>query len=53
MKWSQLKPLMAVTFADSIAGRVEVWNTRDREGYDGEGETWITSGKFTGLIKRG
>lgn len=45
MKWSQLKNRIEETFADSIRGRVEVWNTRYRESHDGEGEAWITIDK--------
>ena len=42
MKWSQLKRRMEGLFADSVRGRVEVWNTRYRHAHDGEGEAWIT-----------
>lgn len=42
MKWSQLKKRIEATFADAVAGRVEVWNTRYRKSHDAEGEAWIT-----------
>jgi hypothetical protein len=42
MKWSQLKKQIEDKFADSVKGRVEVWNTRYRKAYDQEGEMWIT-----------
>ena len=42
MKWSQLKKRMEGLFADSVRGRVEVWNTRYRHAGDREGEAWIT-----------
>ncbi len=45
MKWSQLKKRIEATFADSVAGRVEVWNTRYRRAHDQEGEAWITIDK--------
>lgn len=45
MKWSQLKRQIEGTFADSIRGRVEVWNTRYRKAHDQEGEAWITIDK--------
>jgi hypothetical protein len=45
MKWSQLKKRIEATFADSIAGRVEVWNTRYRKSHDAQGEAWITIDK--------
>ena len=45
MKWSQLKNQIEAKFADSIAGRVEVWNTRYRKSRDQEGEAWITFDK--------
>lgn len=45
MKWSQLKKRIEATFADSVAGRVEVWNTRYRKAHDAEGEAWITIDK--------
>jgi hypothetical protein len=42
MKWSQLKKRIEATFAESVRGRVEVWNTRYRKSHDSEGEAWIT-----------
>lgn len=45
MKWSHLKNQIETKFADSIAGRVEVWNTRYRKSHDQEGEAWITFDK--------
>ncbi len=45
MKWSQLKKRVEATFADSVRGRVEVWNTRYRKSHDQEGEAWITIDK--------
>lgn len=45
MKWSQLKKRLEATFADSVSGRVEVWNTRYRKSHDAEGEAWITVDK--------
>ena len=46
MKWSQLKSRIEATFANSVAGRVEVWNTRYRkshwDGIEVYGEAWIT-----------
>jgi hypothetical protein len=42
MKWSQLKKRVEAMFADSVAGRVEVWNTRYRKSHDAEGEAWNT-----------
>ena len=45
MMWSQLKKRIEATFADSVAGRVEVWNTRYRKSHDEEGEAWITIDK--------
>jgi hypothetical protein len=45
MKWSQLKKRIEALFADSVAGRVEVWNTRYRRSHDAEGEAWITFDK--------
>ncbi len=45
MKWSQLKKRIEDTFADSVRGRVEVWNTRYRKSHDQEGEAWITIDK--------
>lgn len=45
MKWSQLKKRIEDNFADSVKGRVEVWNTRYRESHDQEGEAWITIDK--------
>ena len=42
MKWSQLKKRIEATFAKSVAGRVEVWNTRYRGAHDDAGEAWIT-----------
>jgi hypothetical protein len=45
MKWSQLKKRIEAMFADSVAGRVEVWNTRYRGAHDAEGEAWITVDK--------
>jgi len=45
MKWSQLKKRIEANFADSVAGRVEVWTTRYRESQEAEGEAWITIDK--------
>jgi hypothetical protein len=45
MRWSQLKKRIEGTFADSVKGRVQVWNTRYRHAHDGEGEAWITIDK--------
>jgi hypothetical protein len=49
MKWSQLKVRIESMFADSVAGRVEVWNTRYRKTHEWEneeqGEAWITIDK--------
>jgi len=45
MKWSQLKKRIENNFADSVKGRVEVWNTRYRKSCDREGEAWITIDK--------
>jgi len=45
MKWSQLKKRIEATFADSVRGRVQVWNTRYRRSHDQEGEGWITIDK--------
>lgn len=45
MKWSQLKKRIEATFAESVSGRVEVWNTRYRNSHDSEGEAWITIDK--------
>ncbi len=45
MKWSQLKKRIEANFADSVVGRVEVWNTRYRKSHDAEGEAWITIDK--------
>ena len=45
MKWSQLKKRIEESFADSVRGRVEVWNTRYRRAHDDAGEAWITIDK--------
>lgn len=45
MRWSQLKKRIEATFAESVAGRVEVWTTRYRKSADEEGEAWITIDK--------
>jgi hypothetical protein len=45
MKWSQLKKRIEDNFADSVKGRVEVWNTRYRKAHDDEGKAWITIDK--------
>ena len=45
MKWSQLKIRIEGTFADSVKGRVQVWNTRYRRSHDQEGEAWVTIDK--------
>lgn len=45
MKWSQLKKRIEGGFADSVAGRVQVWTTRYRGAHDAEGEAWITIDK--------
>jgi hypothetical protein len=42
MMWSKLKRRIEDTFADSLRGRVEIWNTRHRKGFD---EAWITFDK--------
>ena len=42
MKWSQLKTRVESSFAASVKGRVQVWNTRYRGSHDSEGEAWIT-----------
>ena len=42
MKWRQLKKLIQATFADSVRGRVEVWNTRYRKAHDDAAEAWMT-----------
>jgi len=42
MKWSQLKKRIETTFADSVRGRVEVWNTRYHKAHDDAGEGYIT-----------
>lgn len=42
MKWSQLKKRIEATFAPSVVGRIEVWNTRYRGSHDAEGEAWFT-----------
>jgi len=42
VKWSQLKKRIEATFAPSVRGRVQVWNTRYRGSHDSEGEAWIT-----------
>jgi len=45
MKWSQRKKRLEASFADSVAGRVEVWSTRYRKPSDELGEAWITIDK--------
>jgi len=45
MRWSQLKKRIEATFADSVRGRVEVWNTGYRKATWKEGEVWITIDK--------
>jgi hypothetical protein len=45
MKWSQLKKRIEDNFADSVRGRVEIWNTRYRKSHDQEGEAWVTIDK--------
>jgi hypothetical protein len=45
MQWSQLKKQIENTFADSVRGHVEVWNTRYRGAHDQAGEVWITIDK--------
>jgi len=45
MKWSQLKKRIEENFADSVRGRVEIWNTRYRKSHDEEGEAWVTIDK--------
>lgn len=46
MKWSKLKQCVEERFADSLAGRVEVYSTRYRDRYhDEEGRDWITVDK--------
>lgn len=42
MKWSQLKKKVEDGFAESLAGRVEVWRTRYRSTEDEPGEAWVT-----------
>jgi hypothetical protein len=44
MKWSQLKKRIEGTFADSVRGRVEVFETRYRESHDQEPEFWMALG---------
>lgn len=45
MKWSHLKKRIEESFADSVAGRVELWTTRYRKSHDQQGESWITIDK--------
>jgi hypothetical protein len=45
MIWSQLKKQLEDRLADSIAGRVEIWNTRYRKAHDAYGEAWVTIDK--------
>ena len=45
MKWSQLKKRIEANFADSVAGRVEVWTTRYRKPCNELGEAWVTIDK--------
>jgi hypothetical protein len=45
MRWSQLKKRIEANFAESVAGRVEVWNTLYRKSHDQEGEAWVTIDK--------
>jgi hypothetical protein len=46
MRWSKLKQRIEQGFADSVRGRVEIWNTRYRAAHDDEGEAWITVDKI-------
>lgn len=45
MRWSQLKKRFQDTFAERVAGRVEVWATVYRGAPDEWGECWITFDK--------
>jgi hypothetical protein len=45
MRWSKIKKRIEDTFADSVRGRVEVWNTNYRKAHDQAGEAWITIDK--------
>jgi hypothetical protein len=45
MRWSKLKQRIEQGFADSVRGRIEIWNTRYRAAHDDEGEAWITVDK--------
>lgn len=45
MQWSQLKKRIESNFAESIKGRIEIWNTLYRKSHDSEGEAWITIDK--------
>jgi len=45
MQWSQLKKRIETGFAESVAGRVEIWSTRYRRAHDDAGEAWITIDK--------
>ncbi|MEM6731041.1 MAG: hypothetical protein AAF658_05770 [Myxococcota bacterium] len=43
MRWSKLKQLVEIRFADGLRGRVELWHTRYRGSHDAyEGRAWIT-----------
>jgi hypothetical protein len=41
MRWSLLKKKVEDNFADSVVGRVEVYNTRYRKAHDEYGEVWV------------
>lgn len=55
MKWSQLKKRIEANFADSLAGRVQVWVTRYRNSPEHDGEAWFTldGERFAGLSTAG
>lgn len=45
MQWSQLKKQLQTRFAPSVAGRIDLNQTRYRNSHDQEGEFWITLDK--------
>ena len=42
MRWSQLKKRIEDGFAESVRGRVEIWETRYRKAPEEELEIWVT-----------
>jgi hypothetical protein len=45
MQWSQLKTQLKARIATSVAGAIDLHQTRYRHSHDQEGEFWITLGK--------